>query len=182
MRRLILFRHGKAEIAGVVGGDKARRLADRGRLDVGVTAAWLLAAGFTPDLVLVSSASRTRETWDCIAATFSAAKVEILDDLYLAGPDTIGNLVEAISEDFETVMVVGHNPGLQDLSVCLATEGEAPEAQISHIEEGFPTAAAVAFRRDDTGMVRLESIYEPPRGTKEQPRWTFLAPGAGAKA
>ncbi len=181
MRRLIFFRHGKAEITAVSGGDKERPLAERGRVECRLAAAWLLAAGFVPDIVLVSSALRTQRTWDCVRETFPAAPAEIHDELYLAGAEVIMDLIEAIPGDVETVMVLGHNPGLQDLSVSLAADGDAPELQIHRVEEGFPTAGVVVFRRNDAGPMRLEAVYEPPRTLGGPPRWTFLDPDAGVR-
>jgi phosphohistidine phosphatase len=181
MRRLIFFRHGKAEITAVSGGDKERPLAERGRVECRLAAAWLSAAGFNPDIVLVSSALRTQRTWDCVRETFPAAPVEIHDELYLAGAETIMDLIEAIPGDVETVMVLGHNPGLQDLSISLATDGDAPEIQIHRIEEGFPTAGVVIFRRSDPGPSRLEGVYEPPRAPGGPPRWVFLDPDTGVR-
>lgn len=179
MRRLIFFRHGKAEITAVSGGDKERPLAERGRVECRLAAAWLSAVGFKPDIVLVSSALRTQRTWECVRETFPAVPVKIHDELYLAGAETIMDLIEAIPGDVETVMVLGHNPGLQDLSISLATDGNAPEIQIHRIEEGFPTAGVVVFRRNDPGPMRLEGVYEPSRVPGGAPRWVFLDPDTG---
>ena len=64
MDRLILMRHGKAERHAAQGGDFERALAERGRQDVALIASALAAEDLSPDLVLVSAARRTRETWD----------------------------------------------------------------------------------------------------------------------
>ena len=62
MQRLILLRHGKADSVSALGGDLERGLTDRGRRDAALMGRVLADAGFTPDLVLVSSARRTCET------------------------------------------------------------------------------------------------------------------------
>jgi phosphohistidine phosphatase len=182
MRRLILFRHGKAETAGPSGGDKERPLAERGWADSAVTAQWLSETGFAPDLVLVSPAVRTRETWDAAQARFPGARVEFREPLYLADPQAIHDAVDAASADAGTVMVIGHNPGLQDLGVELVAEGGAPRPQLQRMEGGFPTAAAWVFRMISRGEVALEAIYEPPRRGDDPPRWQYLEQIRGGRA
>lgn len=176
MRRLILFRHGKAEATPLTGGDKARRLLDRGRADSARTARWLAEAGFRPDLVLVSPALRTQATWEAIADVFPDARSEPCDTLYMGEMDEIMDEVWASKGDADTVMVVGHNPGLQELAARLAAEAGAPEDQIERLNDGFPTSSAcVAQVREARGAV-LEAIYEPPRPDESAPRWVFLQP------
>jgi phosphohistidine phosphatase len=182
MRRLILFRHGKAETAGSSGGDRERPLAARGRIDSAVTAEWLSDTGFVPDLVLVSPAARTRETWDAARAHFPAARVEPRERLYLAAPQTILDVVEEASPGADTVMVVGHNPGLQELGVELVADGGAPRPQAERMQDGFPTAAAWVFRVWEPGGAALEAAYEPPRRAGEPPRWQYLEQARGGLA
>jgi phosphohistidine phosphatase len=182
MRRLILFRHGKAETAGPSGGDRERPLAERGCADSAVTAQWLSEEGFVPDLVLVSPAARTRETWDAAQAWFPAARVEPRERLYLAAPETIRGVVEEASDGADTVMVVGHNPGLQELGVELVADGGAPRVQAHHMEDGFPTAAAWVFRVRNDGEAALEAVYEPPRRAGDGPRWQYLDHVRGGRA
>jgi len=182
MRRLILFRHGKAETAGPTGGDRERPLAERGWADSTATARWLSESSFIPDLVLVSPAVRTRETWDAARAWFPAARIELCERLYLAAPGTIRDVVDEASADADTVMVIGHNPGLQELGVELQADGGAPRPQAERMEDGFPTAAAWAFRFPRAGESALEAIYEPPRRAGEPPRWQYLEQVRGGRA
>ncbi len=182
MRRLILFRHGKAETAGPTGGDRDRPLAERGRADSAATAQWLSETGFVPDLGLVSPAARTRGTWDAARAWFPEVHAEPCERLYLAAPETIRNVVEEAAADAGTAMVIGHNPGLQELGLELVSEGAAPRAQARRMEDGFPTAAAWVFRTPGDGEPSLEAVYEPPRRMGEGPRWQFLDRAGGARA
>jgi phosphohistidine phosphatase len=177
MRRLILFRHGKAEAAGPSGGDRERPLAERGGADSAVTAQWLSETDFVPDLVLLSPAVRTRETWDAAQPWFRAARAEPRERLYLAAPETIRDVLDAAPVEADTVMVIGHNPGLQEFGVELASNGGAPRAQARHMEEGFPTAAAWVFHLRNDGEASLEAVYEPPKRAGEAPRWQFLGGG-----
>ena len=174
MRRLILFRHGKAETAGPSGGDRERPLAERGWADSAVTARWLSETGFIPDLVLLSPAARTRETWDAARPYFPRARAEPREKLYLAAPETISGVLDDAPADAGTVMVIGHNPGLQELGVQLTADGGAPRPQAGRMEGGFPTAAAWVFRMHEPGEAVLEAIYEPPKRAGEPPRWQYL--------
>ena len=182
MRRLILFRHGKAEAAGPSGGDKERPLAQRGWADSAMTAGWLSESGFVPDLVLVSPAVRTQETWEAAQASFPDTRAEARDRLYLADPEAIRDVLEEAPEDVETVMVIGHNPGLQELGVDLVADAGAPRAQAQHMQDGFPTAAAWVFRMRPGGEATLEAAYEPPRRTGDPPRWQYVEQVRGGRA
>jgi len=179
MRRLILFRHGKAETVPLTGGDRERALTARGRIDCVNTAQWLLGAGFIPDRVLVSPSSRTNATWDCARPAFPDAAVEIRDGLYLAGMEEILEDLASAPPAGDTVMVVGHNPGLQELAARLATEAGAAPEQIDRINDGFPTSTACVIRVRGLEGAALEAIYEPPRKGDAGPRWVFvdLSPG-----
>lgn len=180
MRRLILFRHGKAATAGPSGGDKERPLVERGEVDLANTGAWLEGAGYAADLVLMSPSERTQATWESARSFFPRARVETRDGLYLASVDTIWDIVVSAAEEADTVMVVGHNPGLQELCVRLAEEGDGPKPQIEHLQDGLPTAGACVFRTWDQGRPTLEAIYEPPRKPGEPPRWLFIGEPRGA--
>lgn len=182
MRRFILFRHGKAEAAGPSGGDRERPLAARGWADSAVTAEWLSESGFVPDLVLVSPAARTRETWDAARPYFPGARVAPRERLYLAAPETIRNVVDDAFAEADTVMVIGHNPGLQELGVLLVADGGAPRPQAAHMEDGFPTAASWVFRLRKGGEAALEAVYEPPKRAGEPPRWQYVAMVRGGRA
>jgi phosphohistidine phosphatase len=179
MRRLILFRHGKAEMAGFTGGDKERPLAERGRADCAATALWLLAMGYVPDLVFISSAVRTQASWASASPVFPGARAETAERLYLAGTDNIMDLLEGAPAEARTVMVVGHNPGLQDLAVRLAAESHAPERQFRRMAEGFPTAAAAVFGMKALEAMALEALYEPPCDPLRAPCWAFTSPLPG---
>ncbi len=179
MRRLILFRHGKAELAGLTGGDRERPLAARGRGDAQKTAQWLSAAGFVPDLVLVSPALRTRSTWQSASATFPSAQVEVRDSLYLAGSEGIIDELETAPPDTDTIMVVGHNPGLQELALELAIEGDAPQEQVDWINDGIPTATALVFRMRGSRSAAVEAVFAPPPRADDRPRWAFFKANAG---
>ncbi|MEP6967327.1 MAG: histidine phosphatase family protein [Pseudomonadota bacterium] len=168
MRRLILFRHAKAESRVAEGGDAERPLADRGRSDAALVARRLADAGLAPDLALVSCARRARETWDLAAPAFPKARVEIRDDLYNADADEILAELDGKAEAAETVMVVGHNPSLQELAVTLLIEGGAPPGDIERVSAGFPTATAAALAIDPAGRAALDGLFHARDGREEE--------------
>jgi phosphohistidine phosphatase len=163
MNRLILFRHGKAEPYSESGEDIDRRLAPRGEREAAAMGENLADLGLTPDLALVSTAARTRDTWAAAAPAFPAAEVRFDDELYHADSLTVRRLAERAGRDHGTVMVVGHNPGLHELAVRMMVEGDAPSSLMSRAARGFPTSTVAVFRIDAAGAPSLEGLYYPER-------------------
>lgn len=161
-------------MAGVSGGDRDRPLAKRGRAEVALTCQWLLAAGLAPDRVYVSSALRTRGTWDVARDAFPGAQPEVLDGLYMADVETLLDVLDAAPAEAPSVMIIGHNPGLQELALQLAIDAAAAPAHINRLGEGFPTATAAVFRMDGLRGAALEAVYEPPSRVGGDPRWAFF--------
>jgi phosphohistidine phosphatase len=161
MDRLILFRHGKAEADSASGEDFDRRLAPRGVRESAEMGAHLADLGFLPDLVLVSPAARTRETWAAAEQNFPKAKARFDDDLYHADSGSIRHEAQRAGAGRGTVMVVGHNPGLQELAVQLLTEGAAPPSLIARATRQFPTASAAVFLFDGNGRPAFDGLFFP---------------------
>jgi phosphohistidine phosphatase len=159
MRRLILFRHAKTETRSQAGDDFSRRLTDRGRSEAALMGEVLSKAGYRPDLVLVSPAARAVETWDGMDAAFPKARVEKRKRLYDATPGEIAEEADRETTGAETVMVVGHNPGLQELAVNLLIESAGSHHDIEVLSAGFPTSAAAVFVFDEAGRASLEAVY-----------------------
>jgi phosphohistidine phosphatase len=159
MRRLILFRHAKAEPRGAGMDDFDRPLAERGREDAALIGRVLAREGLTPDLALVSPARRASETWIYARDAFPAAKAELDRDLYNAGPETIRDVVAARADDANTVIVVGHNPGLHELAVELLIEGGASAAEVERVAARFPTATAAALLIDPVGRASFDGLF-----------------------
>ena len=162
MDRLILFRHGKAEPDSYSGEDFDRRLAPRGEVESAATGAALAKAGFAPDVALVSPASRTRETWAAAAPHFPKASANFDNDLYNADSTEIRLAAEEAGETAGTVMVVGHNPGMQELTMRLMIEGSAPASALSQVRS-FPTGGAAVFRIDADGRPAFDGLFFPER-------------------
>ena len=149
MKRLYLLRHAKAVPADPELDDHARALTVRGMHDAAAMARYLRKNNFTPELILSSSSARTRQTADLVLRELGAT-ADYRDSLYLAEPGKILSLVQAVPQNVSSVMVVGHNPGLEDLATMLAREPvrRKERARRDVLEEKFPTAALAVLDFD----------------------------------
>lgn len=131
-RTLVLLRHSKAEPPGDR-PDVDRPLAPRGRADAAAAGAWLAHNALLPDLVICSSARRTRETWHGVAMGMTGAPpeggsagpapdVQYADDAYEAHPEDLLALVRRVNPVTRTVLLIAHNPGVSQLSALLNPE------------------------------------------------------------
>jgi phosphohistidine phosphatase len=132
-----LLRHAKSDWSDQTLPDHARPLAPRGRRDAKRIAKHLRQCGIEPTLVLCSSAERTRETLELIRPALGAAPAQIEDGLYAASCDELLKRLRALPEPSASALVIGHNPGLQDLALLLT----APTRKRRRLEAKFPTAA-----------------------------------------
>jgi phosphohistidine phosphatase len=167
MRRLLLLRHAKSDWSKPGQPDRNRALNARGRSAAPVVGAYLAQHGLPPDLALVSTAERTRETWALLAPHLPhVPKVVFEDRLYNAGPDAILDVVRDAPRGVSALLVVGHNPGLHQLAVGLTASGDVDAR--ARLGEKFPTAtlAVIGFAGEDWGSVhmrggRLERFVTP---------------------
>ncbi|MEZ2132210.1 MULTISPECIES: histidine phosphatase family protein [unclassified Sinorhizobium] len=136
-RRLILLRHGKSAWPNGV-ADQDRPLASRGQKSAPVMGAYLAREELVPDLVLVSTARRTQETWKLVSTALPphVAKRD-LTKLYAAAATEILKIVHAIEPSAATVMLIGHNPGLQAFALDLCREEDRDARR--RLQEKFPT-------------------------------------------
>ncbi|MEL6257732.1 MAG: histidine phosphatase family protein [Pseudomonadota bacterium] len=158
MKRLILLRHAKTEPWYEGGDDHGRALTEHGQDDADLMAQTLVDRGWRPDLALVSTARRARETWLRAREAMARSDVRYEDDLYLADPDTLMNVLES-ARDLSTVMVIAHNPGLHDFATKLARTGPTPnQAAFASLIEKMPTCAAALFEADEDGPVYVSAF------------------------
>lgn len=163
MDRLILLRHAKAESDAPSGDDFDRPLAARGRREARDMGAQIAALGFRPDVVLVSPSLRTRETWELAEQALGGGEVRFEQGLYNAEAGAIWRLAEAAGEGRGTVMVVAHNPGLQELAVRLLAEGASPASMLARASRDFPPAAVAVFDIDASGRATADGVFFPER-------------------
>jgi phosphohistidine phosphatase len=148
-RTLFLLRHAKSGWDDPALADFDRPLAPRGRQAAPLVGREMKKRGWLPDLALVSSARRTVETWKLAAAEFSEEPaVQFSRALYHAGPQELIAALRAVPESCRSVILVGHNPGLEELAVMLAGAGSDPNA-LGAVKEKFPTGALARFEFDE---------------------------------
>jgi len=149
MKRLYLLRHAKAEPSEPAREDFDRALAVRGMHDAAGMARYLAKHEMRPDLILASSAARTRQTAELVLREVDA-QIEYRDTLYLAEPGKILAMIHAAPAGTSGLMVVGHNPGLEALAGILAREPvrRKERARKDELEEKFPTAALAVLDFD----------------------------------
>lgn len=145
MARLYLLRHAKAAWAQPGMRDFDRPLDEQGRREAAALGAAMLAAGHAPAKVLCSTARRARETWDGVFRALGGDERDVVFDDSLYSSDATGYLAMIRNAGgSESVLVVGHNPMMEDLSLALAGGGEE-EAKRS-VSSGFPTCGLAVIR------------------------------------
>ena len=122
-RTLILLRHAKSDWSGSL-PDVDRPLAERGRAQAPLAGRWLERHVDRIDLAVVSPAQRARETWELAAGELAPApRARIEDRVYAASAGLLLDVVRDVPDDVRTVLLVGHNPGMEQLASLLADEG-----------------------------------------------------------
>lgn len=154
-RRITLVRHAKA-VPDERGDDHARVLAPQGREAAVALGDWLRKNALMPELVLCSTATRTRET---LGALHEILPTELHKSLYLASAGDMLALLNKADDAVKHLMVIGHNPGMHALAAALAGQC-VREADADAMVHRFPTC----------GLVSL---------TVEAPRWADVQPQRG---
>jgi phosphohistidine phosphatase len=162
MKRLLLLRHAKSSWDDPTLPDHDRPLAPRGRRAAKRMGEHVRSNVASPDLVLSSSAARATETLERTRA-FGNSEVRVDDEMYAASVDTILERIHGLAETRETVAVIGHNPGIQDLALRLSGAGEGRD----RMADKFPTGALAVLEFDGPwrelgpGVARLVSFVTP---------------------
>jgi phosphohistidine phosphatase len=145
-RRLLLLRHGKAESpAGV--SDRDRPLAKRGRRQSEYAGAECRRLGLMPDLVVASPALRARQTSDAFAEGLEGTPETDVDPrVYANTVDDLLAVVDELPDETRTVLLVGHNPSLDDLARTL--DNDATRRATTDLADGFPTGTLAVFAVD----------------------------------
>jgi phosphohistidine phosphatase len=135
MKNLLLMRHAKSSWKDDSLEDFERPLKKRGKKDAKRIAKVIHKNKLSPDLILSSSAVRARETVEIIAAALDYdQKIIFSDELYMAEPQTFLDILSTLSDDYSTVMIVGHNPGMEAYLQIVDGEIEAlPTAGLGHL-------------------------------------------------
>jgi phosphohistidine phosphatase len=162
MLTVLLLRHAKSNWDTLSLPDYDRPLAKRGQKAAPLMGAAIARLDLKPDLILCSGAARTRETLPLALPALGTPEPKVVydDAIYMATPATLVALLRKPpgGENHKRVMVVGHNPGLEELAELLVGGGDADAQEL--MVEKFPTGALAVF-------------------TFDAPRWADIAPGAG---
>jgi phosphohistidine phosphatase len=143
MSRLFLLRHAKAGWAEPGMRDFDRPLEPIGRTDADAIGAAMRARSYIPDLTLCSSAKRARETLDWVARHTGDGRIVYSDSLYSTDAAGYVDFIRATA-DADEVLLVGHNPMMEDVAMALSGDGDA---QARHtLVSGFPTSALAVIR------------------------------------
>ena len=137
MRQLLILRHAKSSWANSSLDDWHRPLNERGLRDAPRVGDWLRAQSLVPDLIITSDAVRARTTAQVVATSAGYAReLGVEPSLYLATPADIIAALNGVPDDTAgSVMIVGHNPGLEDLIEQLTGEGrDLPTAALVQLE------------------------------------------------
>jgi phosphohistidine phosphatase len=163
MQTLYLLRHAKSSWDDPTLPDHERPLAPRGRRDAKRIAKHLRRLGHEPELILCSSAARTRETLELLRPAVGASEVIVEEDLYGASSDELLARIHIVPDSVASVMLIGHNPGLEQLALALASAGD----ELEQLAAKFPTAAlatlavANSWSRLAPGDATLEAYVVP---------------------
>ena len=163
-RTLLLLRHAKAKTPDDR-PDVERRLTKRGQRDSAAAGTWMAAQGLRPEMVLCSPATRTRQTWHGVAMAMAAAdagatspEVRYERGLYTGGRTEVIDLLRGVPDGVGTVLVVGHNPTISDVSVLLRPDGNGTV-------EGLKTCGLAVHRAEgpwsgtEPGGMELVTIH-----------------------
>lgn len=149
MKRLILMRHAKTEPFSEGIDDFGRALLDQGLGDARRMATQLVEMGWSPERILVSTARRARETCSEVAQIVEDERVRPMESLYLANAKVIEDAVSK-NEDVETLMVIGHNPGIHEFALAIKRiAGAKDDFAASRLVEKFPTCCVALFESDE---------------------------------
>lgn len=165
-RHLLLVRHAKSAWDDTSLTDHDRPLAPRGTKALRRIRDHVLGADHRPELVLCSSSRRTVETLGGIRPAIpEQARVEVERELYLASAGTLLARLRALGSGVECAMVIGHNPGTQDLAMLLVGDGDAEMR--AQLVTKLPTGAVVTLSFDGAwadlggGVARIDDLFMP---------------------
>lgn len=168
MKRLALFRHAKSDWSAARARDFDRPLNARGQRGAAAMGRAIHDGGFRFDRILASPAVRVAETIEIAEQAWNRSfAVEWDRRIYLASSATLIDLLRDLAGDPASVLMVGHNPGLEDLIFDLVPDdGTSPLRE--RVEEKFPTATFALLELDidrwsqiDDGCARLVTLVRP---------------------
>ncbi|HEX8126772.1 MAG TPA: histidine phosphatase family protein [Allosphingosinicella sp.] len=154
MKTLTLLRHAKSGWDDPVSRDFDRPLNPRGRKAARTVGLEMKAQGLAFDLVLASPARRVIETLEEVSAGLGGIEPQFDRRLYLASTATLLEIVRAAPDEVGRLLVVGHNPGLEELALCLSRRDEA--GLRAEVEVKYPTGTVAEIALDVERWTEVE--------------------------
>jgi phosphohistidine phosphatase len=144
MKQLCLLRHAKSSWDDPGLGDRQRPLAPRGRKAARRLATWIAESDVRPRVVVCSPAVRTRQTLEAVLEALDGPTVEVDERVYHASSALLLERARALPDDEDAALIVGHNPGLADLCLMLARNGDRRD----RVAAKLPTGALAILAAD----------------------------------
>jgi phosphohistidine phosphatase len=147
MKTLLILRHAKTQ-PDAPNGDHVRQLTNRGHRDAESIAAYIQRQLGTPDAVVTSDARRAMQTAEIVAHGVGFAEsLTVEPRIYAASSETLLDVVRALPDDADSVILVGHNPGFEKLAEVLSGGGE---------DVRLPTSAFARLEFDATNWAGVQ--------------------------
>jgi len=167
--QLFLLRHAKSSWDDLSIPDHDRPLSKRGRKAAATMRQLFKSEKITPELIYVSSAQRTMQTLELLQPWERPPKVEVKKALYMAPAPQILELLRKIPDSARVVLLIGHNPGLQELAILLlgGDDRAAEDTPGRRLADAYPTGALAQFALDcpwsqtGSGAGRLTRFVTP---------------------
>ncbi len=146
MKTLLILRHAKTQ-PDAPNGDHARQLTQRGHQDAEKVAAYIQRQFGAPDAIVTSDARRAMQTAEIVANGVGlASPLTVEPRIYAAGLDTLLGVVRELTDAADRVILVGHNPGFEEMAEALSSGDEdvrLPTSAFAHLEFDVSRWAAV---------------------------------------
>ena len=146
MKTLLILRHAKTQPDAPT-GDHARQLTERGHQDAASMATYIENQFGTPDAIVTSDARRAMQTAEIVSNGVGfAAPLTLEPRIYAAGLETLLDVVRGLPDSASRVVLVGHNPGFEELAAALSSDDAAvrlPTSALAHLEFAVPRWHAV---------------------------------------
>lgn len=149
MKTVYLLRHAKSSWDDPSIPDFQRPLSERGRKTAPKMSEYLKEEGLIPDAVLCSGAKRAVETWELIAPSLGSPKLHLDDNLYMAAPEAIIQWLKRLTPEINSVLLIGHNPGFEELAVRFSGDGK--KKALKRLRKKYPTGALAVIQFDVDG-------------------------------
>jgi phosphohistidine phosphatase len=146
MKHVYLLRHAKSSWDDASLADFDRPLAERGVSAAARMGEYMKNEALVPDAVLTSGAKRALETWEGVRPLLGDPVSRVEDNLYMASPDLIFSWLRMLPDEVASVLLVGHNPGFEELALRLAGDGK--KKALKRMRKKYPTTALAVLRFD----------------------------------